>query len=124
MESHIGADLLHELMPSKFEDLNMTDMTPPCLLTAIGTPAEYCTDHGMSLTTSMDQGKTVPYSSKIKMEETGQLGPQILDILAKPSQNTIPKKTIKKQRALAVSLKPRITSCCLERFSFILFHVF
>lgn len=53
MESHIGADLLHELMPKPEEELGRGPAhgAPPCLLTAIG--------------------KTVPYSSKIKAEETG-----------------------------------------------------
>lgn len=39
MESHIGADLLHELMPSTFKaDLEelVPSPSPPCLLTAIG----------------------------------------------------------------------------------------
>jgi len=57
MESHIGADLLHELMPSTFKaDLEelVPSPSPPCLLTAIGA------------------GKNAPYgSNKIKVEETG-----------------------------------------------------
>eukprot|EP00435_Cladocopium_sp_Y103_P059814 s134_g21.t1 len=70
MESHIGADLLHELMPSAEEDL--AHGAPPCLLTAIGNTAAaernfFLCKWGIKV----QNRKTVPYSSKIKADETG-----------------------------------------------------